>query len=54
MAFTMACPNFKKDLKMVTGPLGINGLILGLTFPLPLYILHVLKMFSFTVKFLLF
>jgi hypothetical protein len=24
MAFTMACPNFKKDLKMVSGPLGVN------------------------------
>jgi ATP-dependent metalloprotease len=24
MAFTMACPNFKKGLKMVCGPLGIN------------------------------
>jgi hypothetical protein len=25
MAFTMACPNFKKGLKMVSGPLGVNG-----------------------------
>jgi hypothetical protein len=24
MAFTMAYPNFKKDLKMVSGPLGIK------------------------------
>jgi hypothetical protein len=24
MAFTMACPNFKKGLKMAFGPLGIN------------------------------
>jgi hypothetical protein len=24
MAFTMACPNFKKGLKMVSGPLGVN------------------------------
>jgi hypothetical protein len=24
MAFTMACPNFKKGLKMVFGPLGVN------------------------------
>jgi hypothetical protein len=24
MAFTMACPNFKKGLKMVSGPLGIK------------------------------
>jgi hypothetical protein len=24
MAFTMACPNIKKGLKMVSGPLGIN------------------------------
>jgi hypothetical protein len=27
MAFTMAYPNFKKGLKMVSGPLGINILI---------------------------
>jgi hypothetical protein len=25
MAFTMACPNFKKGLKMVFGPLGVNA-----------------------------
>jgi hypothetical protein len=25
MAFTMACPNFKKGLKMVSGPLGVKG-----------------------------
>jgi hypothetical protein len=25
MAFTMACPNFKKGLKMAFGPLGVNG-----------------------------
>jgi hypothetical protein len=25
MAFTMACPNCKKGLKMVFGPLGVNG-----------------------------
>jgi hypothetical protein len=25
MAFTMACPNFKKGLKMVSGPLGIKA-----------------------------
>jgi hypothetical protein len=24
MAFTMACPNFKKGLKMVFGPLGVK------------------------------
>jgi hypothetical protein len=24
MAFTMACPNFKKGLKMVSGPLGVK------------------------------
>jgi hypothetical protein len=24
MAFTMACPNFKKDLKMAFGPLGVK------------------------------
>jgi hypothetical protein len=24
MAFTMACPNFKKDLKMAFGPLGLR------------------------------
>jgi hypothetical protein len=24
MAFTMACPNFKKGLKMAFGPLGVN------------------------------
>jgi hypothetical protein len=24
MAFTMACPNFKKCLKMVSGPLGVK------------------------------
>jgi hypothetical protein len=24
MAFTMACPNFKKGLKMVPGPLGVK------------------------------
>jgi hypothetical protein len=24
MAFTMVCPNFKKGLKMVYGPLGVN------------------------------
>jgi hypothetical protein len=24
MAFIMACPNFKKGLKMVSGPLGIK------------------------------
>jgi hypothetical protein len=24
MAFTMACPNFKKGLKMVFSPLGVN------------------------------
>jgi hypothetical protein len=26
MAFTMACPNFKKGLKMVSGPLGVKCL----------------------------
>jgi hypothetical protein len=26
MAFTMACPNFKKGLKMAFGPLGIKRL----------------------------
>jgi hypothetical protein len=25
MAFTMACPNFKKGLKMVFSPLGVKG-----------------------------
>jgi hypothetical protein len=25
MAFTMACPNFKKGLKMAFGPLGVNS-----------------------------
>jgi hypothetical protein len=24
MAFRMACPNFKKGLKMVSGPLGVK------------------------------
>jgi hypothetical protein len=24
MAFTMACPNFKKGLKTVSGPLGVK------------------------------
>jgi hypothetical protein len=24
MTFTMACPNFKKGLKMAFGPLGVN------------------------------
>jgi hypothetical protein len=24
MAFTMACPNFKKDLKMALSPLGVK------------------------------
>jgi hypothetical protein len=24
MVFTMACPNFKKALKMAFGPLGVN------------------------------
>jgi serine protease inhibitor ecotin len=24
MAFTMACPNFKKSLKMAFGPLGVK------------------------------
>jgi hypothetical protein len=24
MAFTMACPNFNKGLKMVSGPLGVK------------------------------
>jgi hypothetical protein len=28
MAFTMACPNFKKGLKMVYGPLGVNGKVI--------------------------
>jgi serine protease inhibitor ecotin len=27
MAFTMACPNFKKALKMVFGPLGVKILL---------------------------
>jgi hypothetical protein len=26
MAFTMACPNFKKGLKMAFGPLGVKVL----------------------------
>jgi hypothetical protein len=25
MTFTMACPNFKKGLKMAFGPLGVKG-----------------------------
>jgi hypothetical protein len=25
MTFTMACPNFKKGLKMVSGPLGVKN-----------------------------
>jgi hypothetical protein len=29
MAFTMACPNFKKGLKMAFGPLGVNKTTLG-------------------------
>jgi hypothetical protein len=28
MAFTMACPNFKKGLKMVSGPLGVKSTLL--------------------------
>jgi hypothetical protein len=28
IAFTMACPNFKKGLKMAFGPLGVKALIL--------------------------
>jgi hypothetical protein len=28
MAFTMACPNFKKGLKMVSGPLGVKLIFL--------------------------
>jgi hypothetical protein len=35
MAFIRACPNFKKGLKMVSGPLGVNDwcmvMSLGLT-----------------------
>jgi hypothetical protein len=31
MAFTMACPNFKKGLKMVSRPLGVNIQDLGLS-----------------------
>jgi hypothetical protein len=27
MAFTMACPNFKKSLKMAVGPLGVKEFI---------------------------
>jgi hypothetical protein len=27
MAFKMACPNFKKGLKMVSGPLGVKDYI---------------------------
>jgi serine protease inhibitor ecotin len=27
MAFTMACPNFKKGLKMVSGALAFRGLM---------------------------
>jgi hypothetical protein len=30
MAFTMACPNFKKGLKMVSGPLGVKVVFLKL------------------------
>jgi hypothetical protein len=26
MAFTMACPNFKKGLKMAFGPLGVKSI----------------------------
>jgi hypothetical protein len=29
MAFTMACSNFKKGLKMVSGPLGVNKVIIS-------------------------
>jgi hypothetical protein len=29
MAFTMACPNFKKGLKIVSGPLGVKNCIKG-------------------------
>jgi hypothetical protein len=29
MAFTMACPNFKKGLKMAFGPLGVIGVCYG-------------------------
>jgi hypothetical protein len=29
MAFIMACPNFKKGLKMVSGPLGVKQIKLG-------------------------
>jgi hypothetical protein len=35
MAFIMACPNFKKGLKMVSGPLGINDYVM------PSFILHI-------------
>jgi hypothetical protein len=27
MAFTMACPNFKKGLKMAFGPLGVKAFL---------------------------
>jgi hypothetical protein len=27
MTFTMACPNFKKGLKMAFGPLGVNRIM---------------------------
>jgi serine protease inhibitor ecotin len=30
MAFTMACPNFKKRLKMVSRPLGVKKVMLAL------------------------
>jgi hypothetical protein len=29
MAFTMACPNFKNGLKMVSGPLGVNNSLIS-------------------------
>jgi hypothetical protein len=30
MAFTIACPNFKKGLKMVFGPLGVKHVKVGM------------------------
>jgi hypothetical protein len=29
MVFTMACPNFKKGMKMAFGPLGVKTTIIG-------------------------
>jgi hypothetical protein len=41
MAFTMACPNFKKGMKMAFGPLGVNTCIVST--------LHVTKSIGFPI-----